>query len=376
MSEKPAVKMSTKSWHYKLMKLVLGSMSPTPQNMHNLCPYWWLLVFSVLVSPIVLPIKAIIWLISSISNKVGNFVMNQMILPTANSWVDSLSDFDLYQIYSHEKSINKSYVTAFGEYDDYYEKRMVDRTDFVIEQWEKRYNTKAYTDESNRWNRKFTKEFIAWEQEQLEAWAEYGKTQAEAESEKFEKSRKYEDMMEVFRDRVHSKLTSIKEYFSSWKTIIKWTKRFVGLVVTSVLLAATYFVVNFIGAGVLWLVEHWDWQHVIAVGLFLAIATLIVVMFYLLRSWVIYMRSKGTALWYVKVLYWIVTIIAWPLKIIFYRLLWQTILVNGWFFIVSAAKGFWRMILGFFGIFGEYFGASYTDYCPGIEWEENAKEDE
>jgi hypothetical protein len=20
------------------------------------------------------------------------------------------------------------------------------------------------------------------------------------------------------------------------------------------------------------------------------------------------------------------------------------------------------------GIFGEYFGASYSDYCPGIEW--------
>ena len=58
---------------------------------------------------------------------------------------------------------------------------------------------------------------------------------------------------------------------------------------------------------------------------------------------------------------------------IFYRLIWQFILVNLWFFIVMAAKLVWGMILGFFGIFGEYFGASYSDYCPEMKWVENEK---
>jgi len=60
MEEKATVLLSTKSWHYRFMKLVLGKVAPTPENMHNLCPYFWLLVFSLLVCIVVLPIKGII----------------------------------------------------------------------------------------------------------------------------------------------------------------------------------------------------------------------------------------------------------------------------------------------------------------------------
>jgi len=44
--------------------------------------------------------------------------------------------------------------------------------------------------------------------------------------------------------------------------------------------------------------------------------------------------------------------------------------------VVPVAKLIWkglcalgRGLANSTGVFGEYFGASYSDYCPGIEWE-------
>ncbi len=72
--EKAAVKLSTRSWHYKLVKFILGSAAPTPTNMHNLCPYFWLLVFSILITPIWGPLKLIARGFANIIATVGEFV--------------------------------------------------------------------------------------------------------------------------------------------------------------------------------------------------------------------------------------------------------------------------------------------------------------
>ena len=37
-------------------------------------------------------------------------------------------------------------------------------------------------------------------------------------------------------------------------------------------------------------------------------------------------------------------------------------------------KAFANGIVNSTGIFGEYFGASYSDYCPGIEWKDCEEE--
>ena len=58
-----------------------------------------------------------------------------------------------------------------------------------------------------------------------------------------------------------------------------------------------------------------------------------------------------------------------PVKVIFYYFLWKLIIVNLAYLITAGAKGFWFGVLGFLGIFGEYFGASYTDYCPEARWD-------
>lgn len=369
MSEKASVKMSTKSWHYKLVKLVLGSAAPTPYNMHNLCPYFWLMIFSLLVSPIVLPIKAVIWAVMKIDKGVQNFVYGSMVVPAAQSWESKLSDLDVFQIFNQETNIKKIYKKAFGVEGAY-----LDRDSFVFDWWEKKYNKKAFQKPEghrSRYNSEgFSKDFEKWITECHEAMQEiYSKNYLE-EKIKRDKKVQYEEKISKFRDGVDNLFDKIGQAVSSWKNIIKWTKRTVGLLVTFLGLVATYFVVNFIGKGVLWLVEHWNWQVVIGIGAGFLVIGIIVLIVYLMRAWIAYMADKGTNLWYVKIAYFLAMAMVWPLKVIFYHFIFQLLLVNIWFLLVKGAKLIWGSFLGFLGIFGEYFGASYTDYCPGIEWEE------
>jgi len=167
----------------------------------------------------------------------------------------------------------------------------------------------------------------------------------------------------------------IRKAVTSWKNIIKWTKRFVGLLITGALLWVTYYVVNLIGRGVLWCIDNWNGENVLFRLTIVGIIAAFIGVFFALRAWALYMGKHGTKLWYVKAIYlffyWVVFM---PLKIILYHFLWQLILTNLWWLIEKGAKIIWGTLLGFLGIFGEYFGASYTDYCPGVIWEEEKSE--
>lgn len=369
MSEKATVKMTTKSWHYKLVKLVLGSAAPTPQNMHNLCPYFWLMVFSILVCPLVLPIKGVIWLVKTVDKGIQDFVYGSMIIPSAESWESKLDDLDVWQIFNHDMKIKKVYAKAFG--DKY---AGVNRDDFVFKWWEKKYNKKAFTNTNSyksRYNSsKFSKAFQNWIDENHEKMQEVWKEQSEKERDKRKQKVQYEEKISKFRNGIDRTIDRVKNTVNSWKNIIKWTKRVVGFLVTLLGLVATYFVVNFVGKGILWIVEHWDWSVVMWIGIVFAGIGVFALIVYLMKAWINYMNDKGTSLWYVKVAYLVAMTIFWPFKVIFYHFIYQLLLVNIWFLLVKGAKLIWGSFLGFLGIFGEYFGASYTDYCPGIEWEE------
>ena len=94
-SEKPKLmRVSMKSWHYRLVKYVLRSNAPTPKTMQNGCPYFWLLLFSIFVVIFVLlwhlikfvflliP-KALVWGLKKLTN---DWIMN----------VDERQVYDIY----------------------------------------------------------------------------------------------------------------------------------------------------------------------------------------------------------------------------------------------------------------------------------------
>jgi hypothetical protein len=89
--------------------------------------------------------------------------------------------------------------------------------------------------------------------------------------------------------------------------------------------------------------------------------------------WIDYMKS-GNASWYVKLPYTAVYWVIWmPVKVVFYHFLWQLILVNLFYLVVAAGKSAKNGFIGFLGIFGEYFGSSYSDYCMEAKWDEESE---
>ena len=102
MEEKTTVMLSTKSWHYKLLKWTLGKNAPTPQTMHNLCPYFWLVIFSILIQPLFAPIK--IFFLGFERMLMGlDYLMDRMSAPVAEQWFDSLNDVDVYMLIEKQK---------------------------------------------------------------------------------------------------------------------------------------------------------------------------------------------------------------------------------------------------------------------------------
>lgn len=364
MSEKASVKLSTKSWHYKFMKFVLGQLAPTPGNMHNLCPYFWLLIFSILVFWFVIPLKYIFKSIGWIFEGIIEFTEKYMIIPACETYEEELSDLELYEIIYHGKKLKRVYA-SFNKVDNKYN---YERKEAAYELWKKKYGSSVFKKPANRnFYGEYTKKYEKWVEEQERAYQDLMVEKAEINTSSYS----YEEKLSDFRGGVDDWFTKVRDNIYSYKNIIKWTKRISGAIVTGVLLLATYFAVNFIGRGILWLVEHWDWKVFLGLTIALAITVVIIGLFFLLRSWVYLINEKGLKLWYAKLIYYpLYYLVYWPLTIIFYHFIWQLILLNVWYFLKKGAQLIWGSFLGFLGIFGEYFGASYTDYCPGIEWEE------
>lgn len=170
--------------------------------------------------------------------------------------------------------------------------------------------------------------------------------------------------------------------------IVKRTKQFMGALVTLIVLAGTFFAVNYISLGLMWLADLCiaNWEIFAGIGVFAIIVGILYLLYVLITSWgqtIINKYNGGRKIWYVEPFIYVVWYplkyvaiafaflvikVLWiPIKFIFYTCLWQGLVIVAkfiWGLIVNLVKG----IAGSTGIFGEYFGASYSDYCPGIEW--------
>jgi hypothetical protein len=171
--------------------------------------------------------------------------------------------------------------------------------------------------------------------------------------------------------------------------IVKRTKQFIGLIVTLLILGATYFVINYT-ALVLMVVADLciaNWIVFVYMGLFAIACGVAYLLYVLISSWgqaVVNKYKRGRKLWYVEpfiyviwyplkytaiaVAFLAVYVLFYPLKFILYTLLFRWFLKPIGLFIAKLFMSLVRGVGSSSGIFGEYFGASYSDYCPGIEW--------
>ena len=421
VSLKPKLmRVSLKSWHYRLVKYVLGNNAPTPKNLQNGCPYFWLLIFSI----IILPFKLIgigIWETILFIPKLYIYFIE----PLAYSWINKLDDEEAYDHYMNEKKgiplTTKLFINTRCKNDWDFSKQFMEY--FILEKY------KIKNPDSEEFNKK--------KEELNQKWEEWRKKIAEERNEIYKKQEeirmkhqakhmeylrkkairdakwdaKWEKIMKPINEGLYKLFNSIGDVFESirnqfktnpqnWKNIIKRTKQSVGFFITIILLAVAYFIVNalvlFITLVIYFLIAQWIW--VAGTGIICIFAGIIYLLVIFFTGWfqtLIDKYKRGKKVWYIEpfkfiIIYFIfypckVVVLAiayallytlWiPIKFIFYTFIWKVILIKLCKLIGKGFISLWNGIVSSTGIFGEYFGASYSDYCPGIEWVDTENEE-
>lgn len=392
------MRVSKNSWHYRLIKYILKDSAPTPKDMQNGCPYFWLLIFSVIVLPFVLIFKAIKWVILLIP-KLLFFILEQLV----NSWIASLDDEAAYELQQNgQYGKTKLPMTAKLFINNHDSMSGYDLFDLYLS---KKYKKLSKTDPAYAEKRKeISEKWNAWQ----EAQSEKRRIQRELDDERdneirrrreehAKKRREAEAKWEAKMKPIKAGFAEIGKWFRKTFTvergrvnmIVKRTKQFMGAIITLVVLAFTFFAVNYISLGLMVFADLCiaNWYVFVAIAL-LAIAAGIIYLFYILiSSWgqnVVNKYKRGKRVWYIEpviyliwypvkylvlgIVFLIVYIIWTPIKFIIYTLLFKYFLKPIGLFIAKLVVGLIKGIGSSSGIFGEYFGASYSDYCPGIEW--------
>jgi hypothetical protein len=402
-SKPKLMRISKKSWHYRLLKYVLKSNAPTPHDMQNGCPYFWLVMFSLLVVSFIVLYKVVKWVVLLVP-KILFWILKQLV----TAWIAGLDDEAAYELnyngsYSNYTKMPKTAKIFFENNDD----------DFFSFFLSKKYKVQDTNDPAYVERQKEIK--AKWEEwrkdleERRKAQRERDRAREEIErkrkaihdKKRAEAQARWEERMRPFRTWRKNTAAWFKTTFTVERgrrnAIVKRTKQFVGAVVTLAILAATFFVVNIIAVGLTYAVDAiiaGGWKIFVGIAIAAAAIGVLYLLWVLISSWgqaVVNKYKRGKRVWYVEPFIYLVWIpikyialsvaflVVWvlwtPIKFIFYTLLFKWFLKPIGLFIAKVAVGLVKGIGSSTGIFGEYFGASYSDYCPGLEWVDFDDED-
>jgi len=393
------MKVSMKSWHYRLMKYILGSNTPTPQTMQNGCPYFWLLVFCLLVSPFVLLWQVFLTflmgfpyifykVIELIADITLYFMPEEKVAEVEqHGWPGYYNDVPIIAK-AHFKHSRKPFMETFIRV----------RYGISKERDPEKYEAKVLELEEKRKLHEIERQKARKLRNEQER--ERDRKQAELDRIRYQKNlerkRKSEEFWRPFKEkmeRIGNAISSAMTFDYKKSPIFKRTKQFIGFVVSMIVLAFTVCAViclswflNVLVDGLVYAVANW-WLYILYGLGALAILAAIVGVIYVIFNWiqgVIQKYKIGKTVWYVDGLlyvtaypvkylilglWYLVFYVIWiPIKFIFYDVPFLYVLEPGGRFVWGLMKAFGGIVLGSIGIFGEYFGASKKDYCPGIEW--------
>ena len=402
-SKPKLMRVSKKSWHYRLLKYVLKSNAPTPQDMQNGCPYFWLVMFSLLVVPFILLYKAVKWVVLLIP-KILFWVLKQLV----TAWIAGLDDEAAYELnyngsYSSYTKMPKTAKIFFNDSDEDFfnfflskKYKVEDRNDPAYAERQKEIKAKWET-----WRKDLEERRAEARKRESIREAEARKRQAIHDKKRAESKARWEAKMRPFRTWRKNTAAWFKNTFTVERgrrnMIVKRTKQFFGAVVTLLVLAFTFVVVNYAVVGLTYVIDAiiaGGWK--ILVGLVIAAAAIgiLYLLWVLISSWgqaVVNKYKRGKKVWYIEPLIYlvwypvkylalavafVVVKIIWAIiKFLFYTVLFKWFLKPVGLFIAKVFVGLVKGIGSSSGIFGEYFGASYSDYCPGLEWVDFDDED-
>ena len=393
------MKVSMKSWHYRLMKYILGSNTPTPQTMQNGCPYFWLLVFCLLVTPFVLLWQVFLAFLLGfpyIFYMVIEFIAEITLYFMPEERVAAVEDHGWPGNYRDVPVIAKAHFKHSGH--SFMETFIRVRYGISKTKDPEKYTAKVAELEEKRKLNELERE----KTRKLRNEQEFERDRKEAElariryQKREERRRKSEEFWRPFNEKMEkigNAISSAMTFDYKKSPIIKRTKQFIGFVVSMIVLAFTVFAVIAISwfltaiiDGLAFAIANW-WLYIIYFLVGLALAAVLIGIGYVIFNWmqsIIQKYKMGKKVWYVDgllyvtaypvkyfilgLLYLVYYLIWTPVKFIFYDVIYEYLLVPGGRFVWGLMKAFGGIVLGSIGIFGEYFGASKKDYCPGIEW--------
>jgi len=312
VADKPKLmRISKKSWHYRLLQYILRDNAPTPKDMQNGCPYFWLLIFSILVVPFVALFQAFVWIILLIPKMVF-WVLEKLVM----NWIASLDDESAYEINRSDYKYNKSSKmpkTArlfFNKNDnDFF-------TFFLSKKYDIKQNDPNYIKKMDEIKMKWE----AWRDELDKKSKEENRLNVLKQKKLLEKQRIQEKKREASRLAWEARMKPIRENFAEigeWfrktftvergrrNNIVKRTKQFVGALITAIILTATFFVVNYVSLALMatvdWCIAHWEIFFGLALGVIFCF--IVYLLSILISSWgqsMVDKYKRGKKIWYVE----------------------------------------------------------------------------
>lgn len=340
-------------WHYKLIKFTWGI---DPSMFKNLCPYFWLTIASIFVSPFVAVFKMFVRIFMLIGKAIGKILLSIYNSYEENSYKSFLDTLDESQIYymKYKGSWRKvpSIACSYTHFEILHTKFKNIPTEKMLNDVMKRRNLTHK--EVDSYSREFDTKFDCLkkirEQKEYHYRLKREKSEKQAKQMKYKMYKIAESTKMIFKFIftlligtailfVTTCLIDLLCFIFSIDFVFNWSEfwKASGCIVGSFVL--TTFVNFFIGCSEKW----WSKKEILTKRQY----------YYVVPLWIIYLPLRFIVF---NFIYKII------LRGFFYKILWQTI-------IFGIGSGFAEGITEFGGIFGNYLNASYSDYCPMINWE-------
>jgi len=343
MKEKPILlTLESDSMLCTMIKFVFGI---DVTKISNLCPIFWLGVASIFCIIPVSLFRIIVFPFKWVRKKYKKYIQNKIEKIAAK-----ITPEELYIWY--DSSISRSYIQK--KYN--IKKEDIFREIYKISMKLRGKNIyETFTEEEEASARKLLNEI----------WTQY----YDAQDREFEQKAKKKEILQ----KLNNLLPTIKMKpmnTTNLSGLIKITKFITGICLTILLGCVLWTMISILSYFVILLCDtFYIW---IAPTTIILMSILMSILFGIGINILLY-RIKEYQLpkWIQPIKSFLMYVLYYPIYFLFISFLWKFIVVG---FLYGILKGFWRGLVSSTGIFGQYFGSAYTDYCPGVIWKKEENE--
>lgn len=333
------IKLSSKSWHARLINWTFGFKT---KDFKNLCPYFWLMIASIFLFIPITPFKLIYLGFSKLVRMFCNYIYRQ----TEKSFENlpqELSDGELFLLYS------------YFETDEKYRSKVRTGIGFkLIESLAKKVRRISRSSKSLEDLFKLLPKTTQWKKKE----SDYNWMVKQREILERKMARQEE---ERYKKEANKKKTIAK--------IAEVTKFIIVLINCFAISCAGYLLTYLFTELVCWFCFRGIDGLLIILkivgGLIFVVALLIACIYGTIqvKEWWEYREKKTVIEWILLSPIFVIYAILRGIYYLVWELLIKSVLLG---ILVGIKTGFEE----YGGIFSKYLNASYSDYCPGIKWEE------